>query len=370
MSADVPQPSAQLPPRQHLVAAGKWPLVGERAPNAWGHAHQAATSWQLSVGGLVRHPRTWSLAELQRQAAAPQELSGPQSSPDSLPGVERQVDIHCVTRWSKLNVRFRGVLLSDLLKLVQPLDSARFVSFVAASARDHSTSLPLADCRELAVLLAWEVEGEPIPLEHGGPLRVITPGRYFYKSLKWLRHVELLADDRLGFWEAEAGYHNRADPWQEERYLAPTVDKREAERLLAARNFSERDLRSLQAECRALAGLYARQALLRDANFRQADLRQAVFDGANLSNAHFEQADLRGASFRGADLEGANLEGADLRGADLQLASLFGATFVDPAAPAAAAQLDQTTQLSATALEQLLPAQAAYVAARATLLPA
>jgi hypothetical protein len=301
------------------------------------------------------------------------------------------VDIHCVTRWSKLAVAFRGVLLEHVLAQArhsaaahrsagavwpqpaagstaascdtQSALDAPFVSFVARSDRRHSTSLPLDEALTLGALVALEAEGRPLAEEHGGPVRVVVPGRYFYKSLKWLERIELLAEDRLGFWEATAGYHNTADPWQQQRYMAPTLSRREAERLLAGRDFSGRDLRSIDASHRQLDGLQARQALLRDARFVGCRLRGACFDGANLSNAHFQQADLRDATFRGADVEGADFTGADLRGADFTGASLLGVTFCheEEPSPPRSARIDASTRIAPPQIEQLTPPQMAYV---------
>lgn len=327
-----------LPPGQQLAAPGKWPLVGERAPLP------LPDKWDVAVDGCVARPGAWTLEQMRR-----------------LPQVERTVDIHCVTRWSMLGARFRGVLLADLLAECKPTRDANYVSFVAHTERSHSTSLPLKEAIDLGVLLAWEYSGQPLPVEHGGPLRVVTPGRYFYKSVKWLRRIELLAEDRLGYWEMEAGYHNRADPWREERYLAPTLDRREAARLIASRDFSHRDLRSIDAADRDLEGLDARGALLRDADFRRSRLARARFDGANLSNAHFQEADLRGAIFREADLEGADFSGADLRGADMRGASLFGASFLAELGLPLAAQFDGQTRFSPEAIEQLTPIQREFV---------
>ncbi len=294
----------RLPPHQALAAEGKWPIVGERAPRADG------APWTLTIDGLVAQPRTWTLDEL---------LAQPQQ--------EFTVDIHCVTRWSKLDATFDGLPLAPLLQACAPLAEGKFLSFVARSERRHSTSLPLADTLELGAFLAFRYDGAPLSEIHGGPVRTIVPGRYFYKSVKWLEHIEVLAEDRLGYWEAETGYHNHADPWKEERYIVSNLDRREVKRLLDARNLEGRELLGLQAEHMPLDGLDARDALLRDAHFAQAQLRGSRFDGANLSNAHFQGADLRGASFHHADLEGADFRGANLTGADLSGASLFGATF-------------------------------------------
>jgi hypothetical protein len=294
----------------------------------------------VTVEGCVVGSQSWTLDQLR-----------------ALPNLERAVDIHCVTRWSKFGARFRGVLLEELLSHCELLPEARYVSFLAHTERRHSTSLPLSEALHLGVFLAFDYGGQPLPVEHGGPVRVITPDRYFYKSVKWLCAIELLAEDRLGYWEREAGYHNRADPWREERYLAPTLDRREAARLIAARDFRDRDLRSIDAAGRDLEGLDARSALLRDADFRRARLASARFDRANLSNAHFQAADLRNAVFRDADLEGADFCGADLRGADLRGASLFGATFVADTAPDLAALLNETTRIDPTSHEMLTPLQ-------------
>lgn len=326
---------SELPPNQRLAAPGRWPVVGEKA------ARGGSEPWTVSVEGLVAHPRCWTLADLR-----------------ALPADERVIDIHCVTRWSKPDARFSGVPLAALLEPCRPLPAAHFVSFVARSERGHSTSLPLADALSLDALVALDYEGEPLPEAHGGPVRTVVPGRYFYKSLKWLERIELLAEDRPGYWEAEAGYHNHADPWREERYLAPDLDPRRLREALEARDFSGQNLRSLAASGLDLAGLNARGALLRNADFRRARLSRACFNEANLSNAHLQGADLRRTSFVGADLEGADFTGADLRGADLTGASLFGATFTSGGA---AARLDPTTRIDPPALDALAPEEGAFV---------
>jgi DMSO/TMAO reductase YedYZ molybdopterin-dependent catalytic subunit len=331
-----------LPPHQQLAAPGKWPAVGERAPA------DRTGPWLVSVGGLVASPLAFSLVQL-----------------SALPQAERRIDIHCVTRWSKPAVPFGGVPLRDLLDRCRPLPEARFISFVARSERNHSTSLPLDEALALGALVALTAEGRPLETVHGGPVRTVVPGRYFFKSLKWLERIELLAEDRLGYWEAEAGYHNVADPWREQRYMAPSLDRREVRELLARRDFSGRDLRGIEAGGMDLAGLMARGALLRDAHFERSVLRGACFDGANLSNAHLEGANLRGATFAGrADVEGADFRGADLRGADFTGASLFGATFVPEPGDTEGwgpARLDAGTRLDAAAVETLTPHQQHFI---------
>lgn len=344
----MPQPSPdspknRLPPGQQLAAPGKWPAIGERVPASGG-------AWRLIVCGEVERPLNLDLAELQ-----------------ALPQVHQTIDIHCVTRWSKLDVEFAGVPLDALLELARPNEAAQYISFVARSLRSHSTSLPLEDARRLKSLVALEAEGRPLEEVHGGPLRVVVPGRYFYKSLKWVERIELLAQDRLGYWESEAGYHNGADPWLEERFLAASLTRQQMAAALAGRDFSGRELRSIDARGRDLAGLVARDALLRNADFRDCRLHQARFDGANLSNAHFERADLRGASFVTADVEGANFAGADLSGANFAGASLVGASFgaaeAQASGPQFAARIDRSTRFDATSLDQLVPVEAKFVVA-------
>lgn len=334
------QSSRSLPPHQQQVAPGKWPVVGEKAPR------QSEAAWTIALAGLVEMPRVWTLDALQTWSQH-----------------EFPVDIHCVTRWSKPGTMFRGFLLSTLLECSRPLPDARYISFVARSDRHHSTSLPLEEALALGTIVAFACDGEPLATEHGGPVRTVVPGRYFYKSLKWLERVELLAEDRLGYWEDEAGYHNHADPWQEERYITSDVDRRLIAQALATLDFAGRDWRGIDARGRSLPNLNASNALLRNANFQQVDLRNARFDGANLSNAHLEGANLRGASFVNADVEGANFRQANLRGADFSGASLFGATFTPEQENEAfgPAQLDATTQLHPKQLEALTPVQQRFL---------
>ncbi|MGE0758680.1 MAG: molybdopterin-dependent oxidoreductase [Pirellulaceae bacterium] len=332
---------SRLPPGQQLAAAGKWPLVGERTgapePNVW----------TVAICGAVAHPRVWTLTELR-----------------NLPQTQREVDIHCVTRWSQLGMVFSGVLLEQLMTEAKPAADGRYISFVAHSLRNHSTSLLLDEALELETLVALGHVARPLGAEHGGPVRTIVPRRYFYKSLKWLAKIEVLPQDRLGYWEAVAGYHNRADPWREERFIASRVGRQEAAQILADRRMAGRDLMGLDAGGRNLAGLDARQALLRNANFVDAQLDGARFDGANLSNARLRGASLRNASFRDADLEGADFAGADLRGADLRGASLLGTSFMERASksgPPRQALLDASTRLEGLQIEALLPEQAHWI---------
>jgi DMSO/TMAO reductase YedYZ molybdopterin-dependent catalytic subunit len=140
------------------------------------------------------------------------------------PSKEITVDIHCVTRWSRFDTTFRGVHWSELAKLVRPRPSARLVKpkpsarFVVAHAEQGFTAnVPLAAIEDEHALLAYEADGEPLTPEHGWPLRLVVPHRYFWKSAKWLRGLELLDHDEPGFWE-RYGYHNDADYSKEQRY--------------------------------------------------------------------------------------------------------------------------------------------------------
>ncbi len=329
----------RIPPGQQLVAPGKWPVIGERLPA------ETNTPWSLNIIGEVDQPITLSLEELR-----------------TLPQTKRTMDIHCVTRWSMLDTTFSGVLLEDLLSEIGVKPSARFVSFLARSKRNHSTSLTLETAIDLKTLIATEVNGEPIEITHGGPIRNIVESRYFYKSVKWLEQIELLSEDRLGFWEAESGYHNQADPWIEQRYMAPTIDRRTALKLIETKDFSNQELRSIDASQRNLAGLNANGASLRDANFSGTNLSGADFTSANLSNAHFHNANLCNAVLVDADLEGADFSGADLRGANFTGTSLIGASFFsDKQGVAVGAIFDKTTQLPPAAIAPLFPEQLHYV---------
>ena len=154
--------------------------------------------WSFSISGLVGRPQTWDLAGLQE-----------------LPPETPTKDIHCVTKWSKLDTTWRGVSADALLDAARPTAEARHVAITAWDG--YTTNLPLADLTGARAWLAWEFEGEPLEAEHGGPVRLVVPHLYFWKSAKWVKGFELLAEDRPGFWEA-GGYHNYGDPWREQRY--------------------------------------------------------------------------------------------------------------------------------------------------------
>jgi DMSO/TMAO reductase YedYZ molybdopterin-dependent catalytic subunit len=183
---------SRLPPGQYDVGA-EWPvLTAEATPTL------ATDTWTFSIGGLVDQPMTWSWDEI--HALADSSFSG---------------DIHCVTTWSKLGVTFRGVSVDTLLTLSPPSPSATHM--LVMSHTGYTTNLPLADVTGGQAWVVWEYEGQPLAREHGGPARFLVPHLYFWKSAKWVSGLELLDHDEPGFWE-QNGYHDRGDPWKEQRY--------------------------------------------------------------------------------------------------------------------------------------------------------
>ena len=336
--------SERLPPNQQLLEGDRWPIVGES------RCLPASGPWMIAISGLVEPSCEITLAELKSF------------------GLEnRRLDIHCVTRWSRYDMEFRGISLERVFTElgVSVANEAAFVSFVARTERRHSSTLPFPVALELGAFLAVEYAGQPLADDHGGPVRVVVPGKYFYKSVKWVEQIELLRDDRLGYWESDAGYHNEADPWREQRYIAAKLSKPQAAELIAKRDFTGRDLLGLAAADRDLDGLQAVDALLRDADFRRASLVGADFSRANLSNAHFQDARLNEASFVGADLDGADFSGADLRGCDLRVGSMFGTTFHSAdAGQSNSAILDHATRLDETKMHGLTDQQRAFLKSR------
>ena len=182
---------ARLPPGQYLTE--KWPVL-----HAGSVPDTDLATWDFRVFGEVEHPVTLSYDALKQ-----------------LPATEVTVDIHCVTRWSRFDTSFGGVRWRDLAELVRPKPSARFA--VAHAEQDFTANVPLEALEDENALVAYEADGEPLTPEHGWPLRLVVPSRYFWKSAKWLRALELRSTDEPGFWE-RYGYHNDADYRQEERY--------------------------------------------------------------------------------------------------------------------------------------------------------
>ena len=323
-----------LPPRQQITQ--KFPVMGEREPDPMA---LDLPNWRLTVSGAVEQPQTWTYdAFLQ------------------LPQVEVAHDIHCVTRWSRLGCRWRGVSFATLAAEVKPTAAAQFVQFVAYSSRQHDSSLPLHVCLDGGVLLAWEMDGEPLSIPHGYPLRVVAPSRYFYKSVKWVCEIRFLHTDILGYWE-RGGYHNNGDFWQEERYVSGNLSMFHVKRLRQNANFAlyrHQVLLSLDLSHANFAGAQMQQVQLKHCTLAGSNLQGADLRDANLTNADLQGANLRGADLTGADLEGALFMGADLRDCSMRQARLAAAEFCRPGLPAAQVQgLD----LSGAAVDDLLETQ-------------
>ncbi len=182
---------ARLPPGLYLTE--KWPVL-----HAGSVPSVDLATWDLRVFGEVERPVRLSWDELQ-----------------TLPSVALTTDIHCVTRWSRFDMTFRGVHWRELAELAEPKPSARFV--VAHAEQGFTSNVPLEAIEDEQALLAYEADGEPLTPDHGRPLRLVVPHRYFWKSAKWLRGLELRSTDQPGFWE-RYGYHNEADYRKEQRY--------------------------------------------------------------------------------------------------------------------------------------------------------
>jgi DMSO/TMAO reductase YedYZ molybdopterin-dependent catalytic subunit len=157
-----------------------------------------AAIWTFRLFGLVENEATFAYDQVM-----------------AMPMTRVLCDIHCVTTWSKLDTVWEGVQFRHIVDLARPLPEARFVVFHCE--HDFTTSLPLGVLMDDDVLLAWRFAEKPLTPEHGFPLRGLVPKKYFWKSAKWVRGVEFVATDRLGFWERN-GYHNEADPWLEQRF--------------------------------------------------------------------------------------------------------------------------------------------------------
>jgi DMSO/TMAO reductase YedYZ molybdopterin-dependent catalytic subunit len=182
----------RLPPGQYDVG-DDWPvLTAEVTPKL------STSSWSFTVEGLVEQRTTWTWDEIR-----------------ALPSSTYSGDIHCVTTWSKLGITFVGVSVDTLLAAAGPLPSAAFA--MANCHTGYTTNLPLADLTAGRAWVAWEVDGRPLPVDHGGPARLLVPHLYFWKSAKWVSGLQLLDHDEPGFWERN-GYHDRGDPWLEQRY--------------------------------------------------------------------------------------------------------------------------------------------------------
>ena len=182
---------ARLPPGQYLTE--KWPVL-----HAGDVPDVDLATWNLRLFGEVEEEVTLDYEQLRE-----------------LPSTAITTDIHCVTRWSRFDARFRGVHWGELAERCRPKPSARFL--VAHAEGGYTENVPLPALEDEHALIAWEADGESLTPEHGWPLRLVIPSKYFWKSAKWLRGLELTTNDRPGFWE-RYGYHNDADFWKEERY--------------------------------------------------------------------------------------------------------------------------------------------------------
>jgi DMSO/TMAO reductase YedYZ molybdopterin-dependent catalytic subunit len=184
-------PGPRLPPGQSLTT--KFPVLSYGPPPRFDRA-----SWDFRLFGLVEEERRLSYDEFR-----------------ALPNVRLTSDFHCVTTWSRFDNHWEGVRARDVVALVRLRPEARFA--IVHCDQGYTTNLALADLVEPEVLFAWGHDGTELSPDHGYPLRLVVPTLYAWKSAKWVRGVEFLAEDQRGFWELR-GYHNHADPWREERY--------------------------------------------------------------------------------------------------------------------------------------------------------
>jgi DMSO/TMAO reductase YedYZ molybdopterin-dependent catalytic subunit len=182
----------RLPPGQY-DAGTQWPVL-----NAEATPRISTDRWTFTVEGLVERERTWTWDEIH-----------------ALPASRYEGDIHCVTTWSKFGMRFDGVSVDTLLDAAGVLPTATHA--IAVAHTGYTTNLPLADVTGGKAWVVWDVDGEPLTREHGGPARLLVPHLYFWKSAKWVSGLRLLDHDEQGFWERN-GYHDRGDPWTEQRY--------------------------------------------------------------------------------------------------------------------------------------------------------
>jgi DMSO/TMAO reductase YedYZ molybdopterin-dependent catalytic subunit len=182
----------RLPPGQYDTGAD-WPVL-----TAEPDAVIDTARWTMTVDGLVEASQTWTWEQMH-----------------ALPQSTYEGDIHCVTTWSKLGTSFGGVSVDLLLDAARPSAEAQYV--LATSTTGYTTNLPLSHITGGQAWIAFTHEGQPLPREHGGPVRLLVPHLYFWKSAKWITRLTLLDHDQQGFWERN-GYHDLGDPWREQRY--------------------------------------------------------------------------------------------------------------------------------------------------------
>ena len=191
----------RLPPGQSLTL--KWPVLHVGSIPRFDPA-----TWDFNIWGLVKEPKRFTWEEF-----------------SSLPMVQQTSDMHCVTRWSKFDSTFEGVPIAEVMKHVELLPEANYVLVHADPG--YTTNLPVAELLADDVMFPLKYEGQPLAPEHGYPVRLLVPKLYLWKSAKWVRGLEFIAEDYPGFWE-QYGYHNHGDPWQEERFggfLVNTMQK-------------------------------------------------------------------------------------------------------------------------------------------------
>jgi len=208
MKPTPPNLASRVPPGQTLTS--KWPVLTYGETPRFDPA-----TWSFRCFGLVARETTWTWPELL-----------------ALPRVRVVADIHCVTTWSRLDNEWEGVSLREVLRIVQPLPEAKYVLQHAEAG--YTTNTTLADLLADDVVLALKHDRRDLEPDHGGPLRMVIPKLYFWKSAKWLRGLEFLAVNPPGFWE-ENGYHMNADPWREERYADQETNAMQRMRTEAAR---------------------------------------------------------------------------------------------------------------------------------------
>jgi len=182
----------RLPPGQYDTGSDFPVLTAEVTPRL------DPDRWTMSIDGSVANPQTWTWEDLHL-----------------LPQSQYRGDIHCVTTWSKLDTSFGGVSVDLLLDVADPMPTATHV--LATSTTGYTTNLPLEHVRNGQAWIVWTHEGKPLSREHGGPVRLLVPHLYFWKSAKWVTRLTLLDHDQSGFWERN-GYHDLGDPWREQRY--------------------------------------------------------------------------------------------------------------------------------------------------------
>jgi DMSO/TMAO reductase YedYZ molybdopterin-dependent catalytic subunit len=203
----------RVPPGQTLTE--KWPVLTYGLTPRFDPKR-----WTFRCFGLVEHELTLTWDDVR-----------------ALPRVELTSDVHCVTRWSRLDNRWEGVHIRELVRRAQPKPEARFVMVHADP--DYTTNLPLEDLVDDDVLLALKHDGRDLEPDHGGPVRLVVPKLYFWKSAKWVRALEFLDVNPPGFWE-QNGYHMHADPWKDERYSDQETRAMQQMRAEAARRVRER----------------------------------------------------------------------------------------------------------------------------------